>query len=89
MSNREKKPCQITISRTIQLPSSSIINEMIYDVTDGELQVTFHPQGDDVDGATYLYHDVPEETVKDMIKSKSVGSFFRENIRDKFKTELV
>lgn len=88
MSDRTKKPCSIFIIRKIELPSSSIINKMMYDVNTNTLRVTFHAQGGDFP-RTYEYRNVPEETVKEMINSESVGSYFRKNIRDNFDTEEI
>lgn len=73
----------INISRTIELPKSSIIDEMSYNVNEKVLEVTFNT------GRTYRYSDVPEDVVKELCKTDSVGSYFRANIRDTFEYEEV
>jgi hypothetical protein len=74
---------QITIVRTVQLPESSIIKQMHYNVNTEVLTVTFNTN------RTYIYSDVPDNIVKEMCKSKSVGSYFREFIRDVYAYEEV
>ena len=73
----------IKITKTLNLPESSIIDEMEYNVNSKYLTVRFKTNRE------YLYYNVPEDVVREMCKAKSVGSFFRENIRDQYETEEV
>lgn len=89
MTTHEKKSCKIIIRRTITLTDSAILQQLDYDVNTLELFITFHPNRGRDYGDTYLYSGVPENVVKDLINSKSAGSYFREFIRDQYPTEKI
>ncbi len=60
------------------VPNSSTIYRLKYDDDRRELTVTF------VNGAQYLYTDVPLDVFEEMIKAESIGSFFAKNIKAKY-----
>ena len=61
---------------------SSVIRSYRYDPTDRHLDLVF------VSGKHYRYHDVPEETYRDMRQAISTGEFFNANIRDQYRHTL-
>jgi len=58
---------------------SSVIRWYHYDPAQRRLELTF------VSGRRYRYHDVPEETWRDMRQAFSKGEFFNANIRDRYR----
>jgi KTSC domain len=62
-------------------PDSSNVGHVQWD--SGTMRVTFKS------GATYNYHDVPEQVYHDITKAESAGGFFAKHIKDKFKAKKV
>ena len=58
---------------------SSVIRSYRYDPAQHRLELVF------VSGRRYRYHDVPEETYRDMRQAFSKGEFFNAHIRDQFR----
>ena len=58
---------------------SSVIRSYHYDPAQRRLDLQF------VSGRRYQYHDVPEETWREMRQAFSKGEFFNERIRDQFR----
>jgi hypothetical protein len=40
-------------------------------------------------GARYIYKNIPEKTVMDWTKSKSLGKFYQSKIKDKYKASKM
>lgn len=59
--------------------SSTHLSEADYDEATRELTITF------ADGATYTYDEVPEEVAIGLGNTISVGKYFRENIRERYR----
>ena len=57
---------------------SSVIRFFHYDPDSRELKVTF------VSGRLYVYADVPPEVAADFRASRSKGTFFNHEIRDRY-----
>lgn len=60
------------------ITDSSLITHIIYDDSTNEMEVTF------TSGNAHLYQDVPKSLYEEFIASKSKGSFFVKNIKNKF-----
>jgi len=60
---------------------SSFINHISWDSDYLTLSVRF------VSGTVWMYHDVPENTYRSLLKAKSVGAYFNKNIRDSYPSE--
>jgi hypothetical protein len=58
---------------------SSVIRSYRYDPLQRRLELQF------VSGRRYRYHDVPEETWRQMRQAFSKGEFFNAHIRDQFR----
>ena len=58
---------------------SSVIRHYRYDPADHHLDLVF------VSGKHYRYHDVPEETYREMRQAFSTGEFFNARIRDQYR----
>jgi len=58
---------------------SSVIHSYHYDPQQKRLELVF------VSGRRYRYHDVPEDTYRDMRQAFSKGEFFNARIRDQFR----
>jgi KTSC domain-containing protein len=58
---------------------SSVIRTFWYDPAQHQLDLVF------VSGRRYRYHDVPEETYREMKQAFSKGEFFNARIRDQFR----
>jgi lysyl-tRNA synthetase class 2 len=58
---------------------SSVIRSYHYDPAQRRLELQF------VSGRRYRYHDVPEETWREMRQAFSKGEFFNSHIRDQFR----
>jgi hypothetical protein len=58
---------------------SSVIRSYRYDPAQRRLELQF------VSGRLYRYHDVPEETWRQMRQAFSKGEFFNAHIRDRFR----
>jgi lysyl-tRNA synthetase class 2 len=58
---------------------SSVIRSYRYDPAQRRLELQF------VSGRRYRYHDVPEETWRQMREAFSKGEFFNAHIRDRFR----
>jgi hypothetical protein len=58
---------------------SAVIRAIHYDEASRKLRVIFQS------GRHYTYHDVPEETYREMRAAFSKGEFFNEHIRDRFR----
>lgn len=58
---------------------SSVIRSYHYDSAQQRLELQF------VSGRRYQYHDVPEETWRQMRQAFSKGEFFNTHIRDQFR----
>lgn len=64
-------------------PDSTNIARLIYNDETGVLDVEFRS------GKTYRYHDVDYDTWNGLIEADSVGRYFNQNIRDRFKQEVI
>lgn len=62
---------------------SSMIAGSKYDPDKKELQIKFK------NGATYAYEGVLQEDHDDLISATSVGTFFHDNIKDKYSGRRV
>ena len=58
---------------------SSVIRHFWYDPSHHKMDVVF------TSGVRYTYHDVPEETYRQMRAAFSKGEFFNQHIRDRFR----
>ena len=58
--------------------SSSNLDEVDYNEADSSLLVKFK------NGGTYRYAGVPKTAYEELIKAKSVGSYFMSNIRNAY-----
>jgi hypothetical protein len=58
---------------------SSVIRSYHYDPVQRRLELQF------VSGRRYRYHDVPQETWRDLRQAFSKGEFFNTHIRDHFR----
>jgi hypothetical protein len=58
---------------------SSVIRHFWYDPAHHKMDVVF------VSGNRYQYHDVPEETYRQMKRAFSKGKYFNVHIRDSFR----
>jgi hypothetical protein len=58
---------------------STVIRHFWYDADTRAMDVLF------VSGRRYRYHDVPEETYREMRQAFSKGEFFNANIRDRYR----
>ena len=61
------------------MTDSSVIKCIDYDADTGETTVEFHT------GTVYTYEGISFEIVDNWIKSKSLGVFFHENIKNNFR----
>ena len=62
--------------------ASSNIASVGYDKENKILEIEFHH------GAVYQYFDVPENLYEDLINSPAIGSFFMNEIKDKFESNI-
>jgi hypothetical protein len=62
---------------------SSVIRTVGYDVEKRRLEVTFHS------GRVYEYDKVPPHVVRDFLTSESLGKYFNEVIRPRFRMTKV
>jgi hypothetical protein len=60
---------------------SSAVRSVGYE--DGTLEIEF------VSGRVYQYFDVPERLSRELIRATSIGTFFNERIRDRFRYARV
>lgn len=60
--------------------SSSMANAVGYDADNEILQVEFH------NGSVYQYSDVDEQTWSDLCQTNSVGSFYNNEIKGKYRS---
>jgi len=58
---------------------SAALKSVFYDVKRHSLRATFRDSG-----CSYVYEDVPLELYDALLFADSVGSFFNQNIRDRF-----
>lgn len=63
--------------------SSSQIKLVQYDKEDRELYIAFN------NDKVYKYFDVSQDTFSALILAESAGKFFLENIKSKYKYELI
>jgi hypothetical protein len=73
----------LEIKKTNKLKASSLIKSMVYDKQKCQLMIEFKS------GTKYLYRDVPQSVIKRMSSSKSLGSFFHDNIREVYSFKRV
>lgn len=66
----------------MQAVESTMIKEVGYDAATQTLTVTFASSNE-----TYAYKNVPEEVYQGLMQAESKGTYFRENIKDKFEFE--
>ena len=62
---------------------SSVISEFNYNEKTSNLDITFN------NGNIYRYKKVPNDDVQAMMNAKSVGTYFNNNIRDKYKSSKI
>ncbi|OLR89966.1 KTSC domain-containing protein [Actinokineospora bangkokensis] len=62
---------------------STVIASIAYDATTGTLEVEFHS------GRVYRYLDVPKQLYWRFASADSCGTFFNEEVRDRFTEEKV
>jgi hypothetical protein len=60
---------------------SSAVRSVGYE--DGTLEIEF------VSGRVYQYFDVPERLYRELMRATSIGTFFNERIRDRFRYARV
>jgi hypothetical protein len=73
-----------TKERTIvQTVESSLVEIVGYDSENHDLYVKFNS------GETYVYAEVHEDVYHEMVKAKSVGLYFIENVRDDYDATKV
>lgn len=65
--------------RAVRADRSSMIDRVVYDDAAATLCISFRETG------KYLYHDVPPELFDDLRRAASVGGFFNEHIKDRFR----
>lgn len=63
--------------------SSTTIKEVGYDPTQKVLEIEF------ISGGVWLYEDVPADLPQKMMASDSVGRFFHEHVRNRYKATRV
>lgn len=61
------------------MSKSSLVRGIFYNYEAGSLVLSFYS------GAYYEYYMVPEQTFIDFVNADSLGKYFNENIKDKFK----
>lgn len=66
----------------MQTVESTMIKEVGYDAATQTLTVTFASSNE-----TYVYKNVPEAVYQALMQAESKGTYFRENIKDKFEFE--
>lgn len=85
-SQKEKMPCIAYLIRSIELPNSSIIHSLEYNMDKNMLRITFYDNNvKNKPGEKYCYMEVPSKVVSEMMLSPSVGSFFVKNIKNKYR----
>lgn len=63
--------------------TSSNIDKLFYKEDEYHLFVVFN------NGSHYMFHDISPKIYNELINADSVGSYFSNNIRNKFKTESI
>lgn len=62
---------------------SSNLCSVGYDADSGVLEIEFH------NGRVYRYFDVPEKVYKELMRARSLGSYFSEKIRSGYRYQRV
>ena len=62
---------------------SSNIKSIGYDLAKNDLEIEFQTM------YIYVYHDVPKKVFRELMNADSIGKYFHQNIRDKYKYEKV
>lgn len=62
---------------------SSMISEVAYDAAGNRLHIKFP------NGKEYVYHDVAPSLHSELMGAKSIGKFFAEHVRGKFKHRMM
>lgn len=62
---------------------SSLVSEVAYDAAEATLHVKF------TNGQRYAYYDVAPKLHAELMQSKSIGRFFGENVRGKFRHSMI
>lgn len=62
---------------------SSNLRSVGYDSSTSTLEIEFNS------GGVYQYFDVPESVYSELMEASSKGSYFHENIKDKYRTQRI
>lgn len=65
--------------RAVAIDRSSVIDHIAYDEGSTTLRISFRDTGD------YIYFDIPAELFDRFRGASSAGSFFNENIKDRYR----
>jgi lysyl-tRNA synthetase class 2 len=69
--------------KIVRFKESSFIKNLSWHQDSGSLFVAFNS------GTTWVYYDVPESIVQDLLKASSTGSYFNKMIRDKYPSQRI